>query len=233
MLFTAHNRLAFTRASFEALVQNTNWQLVNRLIVTDDRSRDGTYEHLAAQIGCAPVPALLISERFGGPVAAMNCAFNRTQADAVAKIDNDVIVCPGWLEEMSLVLAANPTLDVLGMEPGFGEIYQGHPHGLRTWTHARWVGGVGLIRTRIFTRRRQLKMNDRWFGWTAFQRRYCRSAWITPDLPTFLLDHIPVEPWRTLAQKYIAKGWARHWDTYHEPGPAYYSWWLEQQAAAA
>lgn len=38
-------------------------------------------------------------------------------ADVVAKIDNDVIVPPGWLDACHAVMEAHPDLDLLGIEP--------------------------------------------------------------------------------------------------------------------
>ena len=46
VLFLAYNRLAFTQESFKALLENTDWQYVQRLSVYDDGSVDGTREWL-------------------------------------------------------------------------------------------------------------------------------------------------------------------------------------------
>jgi glycosyltransferase involved in cell wall biosynthesis len=231
IMYPAHNRLAFVQATFPALLANTNWELVDRLHITDDRSRDGTYEYLADAIRAVPVPVVLSSSRFSGPVAAMNHVLDRCEAEVLGKCDSDLIVCPGWLDVMLATLDANPNIDALGMEPGFGA-----PVALVTLErHAKpapFIGGVGLIRTRVFARRRPAQ-DKRFFGWTQFQRRHVRAAWITPDLPVFLLDHVPVEPWASLAQTYIAQGWSRKWAEYFEPSPAYYDWWVGRGAAVA
>lgn len=234
LLYTSHNRLEFTMASFDALAANTNWKLVNRLLVVDDDSKDGTYGFLAGAVRSIGCNASLAHGEFGGPVASMNHALDRSTADVLAKIDNDVIVCPGWLDEMSLALEANPGIDALGMEPGFGERFAGgHPAGLRSCAPARWIGGVGLIRTRVFARARP-KPDNRFFGWTRFQRERVRAAWITPDLPVFLLDHLPFDPWRSLTAKYVRNGWARSWDHVYPPEwSSYWSWWTKERAKVA
>lgn len=229
LVYTSHNRLAYTQASFEALLLNTNWNLVSRLYIQDDNSEDGTFQYLLDRFKAEPPCQARIAQRnFGGPVAALNDALNECGKDVVAKIDNDVIVCPGWLEHMLGVLQANPVIDALGMEPGFGD----HVAPLdkpRYPLRARWIGGIFLARASIFKTRPV--MNDRWFGMTHFWRKHT-TAWITPALPCFLLDHIPVEPWVSLAKEYVAKGWARPWEEYFEAPSPYWSWWVEQQVVA-
>lgn len=236
LLFTSHNRLEFTRLSFAALLENTNWEMVDRLHVCDDESRDGTYEFLAEAVREAPRPATLTRRSYKGSVAALAQTAPTVTGECLAKIDNDVIVCPGWLDVMLDVLSASPRLDALGMEPGFGARYS-MTFGLaekRVWKPARWIGGVGLFRTGIF-RGARLRQNDRYFGLTAFWRRYATTGWITPDLPVFLLDKLPFEPWRSLTQRYVAAGWSREWpeDLLYPPEMEPYWAWHFTHAAVS
>src|SRR5512144_2239047 len=125
LLYTTHNRKAFTEASLQALLQNTNWELVRRLHIADDRSRDGTYELLCAAARDIPVPVRLRQKHYGGSVNGLIEAAQSVTptTEILAKIDNDVIVSPGWLEAMLEALASDPAVDALGMEPGFAERY--------------------------------------------------------------------------------------------------------------
>ncbi len=234
LLFTAHNRLAFTQASFEALLEHTDWRLVDRLVVLDDASSDGTADWLAAEVanfdGRTGQRADFESARFGGPVAAMNHALDLDPCTVLAKIDSDVIVCPGWLDRMLDVLDEHPELDVLGMEPGFGGPVAPADE-VRGYLPARYVGGVGVIRTRVFDGKRPSAQN-RFFGWTKFQVDHVHAGWITPDLPMFLLDHLPFEPWRSLAAEYVERGWSRSWPAYPAGMEPYWSWWPLVEAVA-
>ncbi len=231
LLYVTHNRLEYARASFEALRKNTNWELVDRLHIRDDNSTDGTAEFLLAAIGDFPVAVELHIDNYGGPVAAMNDALDVCDASVLAKIDNDLIVCPRWLEVMLSTLMHYPNVNVLGMEPGFGGAVQPVDR-RRAARRASHVGGIGLFRTSIFRHRRP-RLDNRFFGWTQFQRQHARSAWIAPALPCFLLDHIDLEPWKTLAAYYIDQGWSRAWNEYYVAGPEYYGWWLRDQVAVA
>jgi GT2 family glycosyltransferase len=228
LVYVAHNRLQFTQATFGALRGNTNWDRVNRLHVTDDRSRDGTYEYLATAVRGMPGPTSLTSSRFGGPVAALNYALDHCETDVLVKVDNDLLVCPGWLDALLDVLDSAPQLDALGFEAGFGE-------GLapaaapRSFLDARYIGGIGAFRTRIFSRHRP-RPHERFFGLTEFWRRHARCGWVTPDLPCVLLDHLPFEPWRSLAESYVKRGWSRSWPAYPESMEPYWSWWTPSPA---
>lgn len=231
LLFTTHNRLEFTRASLAALVGNTDWSRISRLHVADDHSTDGTADLVAE--ACEVVPVEVVwHDQHRGPVQAMNAASDQLShgCKVLAKVDNDVVVCPGWLEAMLRVLRAAKGLHALGMEPGFGDPVA-PLDARRTWRAAPWIGGVGLIRTRVFARHRP-RPTGQFFGWTEFQRHHVKAGWVTPDLPVFLLDHLPFEPWRSLAASYVEAGWQREWPVYPDEMAGYWSWWQPAEVAA-
>ena len=95
ILFVAKNRQEVTLESSAALECNTNWKLVRGLRTWDDTAA-----------------------MFGSPAAVMNQVFREPGApDIIAKIDNDVIVPPGWLDACWRVMVEHPELDLLGIEP--------------------------------------------------------------------------------------------------------------------
>jgi len=236
-IYVSFNRIVYTRESFTALRENTDWSLVGTLYVFDDASTDGTAEWLREAIDGFPCPVRFHGEPFGGPVAAMNLYLDyrdewnqghgEAAPDVFAKVDNDFVVCPGWLDELLAVLDRHPDLDVLGTEPFVGGP-TAPPDPARTITPAPHVGGKGLIRSRIFDG--GVRMNaDGYQGWTQYQHQHeeISKAWITPDLPCFGLDQIPFEPWVSLAAEYVEKGWHRYWPPYH-PAGTYWTWWTPE-----
>lgn len=259
ILYVAFNRLEYTRESFRALIDHTDWSLVERLFVNDDGSTDGTWEHLCEAMESVPVPVL---RRFQGssrgPVAAMNwyldniseiacdaadhrkggcwrCGDTGTaKVETFAKIDNDMIVCPGWLGEMLAVMSANPGLDILGMEPMVGPAAAAPAS--RGFEDARWIGGKGLIRARAFELCRPTPSGRNGYqGFTQWQAAHPQvtKGWVRPELPVFGLDQLDFEPWRSLAVEYEEKGWARRWPAY-EPGMfGYWDWWLKADPSRA
>ena len=234
LLYVSYNRLEYTRQTFAALLEHTDWDEVNRLYVHDDGSTDGTADYIRDTLAVdCPVDYVFHDRRLGGPVAAMNwyldqhaewnTAHSEAAPDVFGKIDNDMIVCPGWLGEMTKVLTANPGLDILGMEPFIGVAAPAPAP--RTVTGARHIGGKGLIRVRAF---HMCKMQANGYqGFTQWQTGHpsVSKAWITPDLPVFGLDQLPFEPWLSLAADYVAKGWHRYWAPYDASAPRYWDWW--------
>lgn len=131
ILFLAKNRLEFTRESLAALKANTNWSLVRRLELWDDGSADETLNFLLAFRHETEIAGVRIEVIYGGgagsPAELMNRYVRMTDpaidpdehcaADVFAKIDNDTIVPPGWLDKCVAVMEAHPDLDLLGIEP--------------------------------------------------------------------------------------------------------------------
>jgi glycosyltransferase involved in cell wall biosynthesis len=233
ILFVTHNRRHYTQASLAALIENTDWSLVNTLHVFDDKSSDGTYELLDRVLDSADIgeaQAVLLQRAFGGPVAAMNHMLDRTDAEIFAKVDNDLILPPGWLPTMLTVMDNNPALDALGTEPGFASPLQ-PDYVTRGYQPAPHIGGQGLFRTKAFAKRRP-KPHDRYFGMTQFQRRYMKTGWVNPDIASFNLDHLPCEPWRSLAADYVREGWSRAWSVYTDAFAEYWDWWLNDRVVA-
>ena len=231
ILYPAKGRLLFTQHTFPALIENTNWGLVNRLFVYDDGSAKRDRHWLAKAAVQSGVNHKFKLTTFGSPVAVMNDYLDYTEADVVAKIDNDIVVCPGWLEAMLGVMEANPRLGLLGMEPGMGS--GGTAVGLPddwdgTYSHepCSHIGGVGLFRVATMKRYPRPHPNGR-FGGTEWQHKYKpKRSWITPDLQVFGLDRVPVKPWTDYSMDYTKAGVQRHWNTYPKEMRWYWEWQL-------
>ncbi len=225
VLYLAWNRLEMTKVSFATLRANTDWTLVDRLVIYDDGSKDGTREWLERAGADVPVPAFDFRRtKFRSPPATMNDAFALTEADIVAKIDNDIAVPKGWLNAMLGVMDGSPNLEALGMEAARtgSEFQRANGSRRHSWITGSHIGGVGLIRSDAI--RKPLRSNGR-YGWTEYQRRWnlCRG-WIVPDLPVLQLDLLPFEPWVSLADYYVSKRWARRWPAYDPLRPEWWEW---------
>jgi glycosyltransferase involved in cell wall biosynthesis len=229
ILYTAWNRLEFTKASFNLLARNTDWERVSRLVVYDDGSEDGTRRWLESRGRELPVAAFEVRE--GGwrsTGATMNDFVALTEAEAFVKIDNDIALPPGWLEALLWVAEGHPEYELIGMEAGWTGAYEYDPPPFRSITPTRHIGGVGLMRTRAFEVRRPIPLslgkNGR-AGFTIWQHRYhLKAGWVTPDLPVVQFDRIPEEPWASWARVYVERGWARSWDPYLPDMKPWWSW---------
>ncbi len=225
VLFVAWNRLEFTEFSYRMLVENTAWDRVSKLILYDDNSQDGTQTFLRDMSREAPVECEFWQNEYHSPPAVMNLYVSRSEADWFAKIDNDIVVPPGWLEAMQEVIDGSPTVELLGMEAGRGLPVTPEWDGIYRFEDGSHMGGVGLLKVDAFARRTKMKEGDGRFGFTEWQHEYTPvRGWINPDLPVVSLDRVPIEPWASLAERYVEKEWARPWGKYHERAD-YWEWW--------
>lgn len=245
ILYLAKGRPEFTAASFEALKCNTDWSKVRLLWVYTDGCDD------APLLGPGPYPSRVIDHRvYGGPVAIMNHYLSQSGAEFFVKIDNDVIVPPGWLEQCLSVMEAHPELDLLGIEPPAsrtpapwarpGEVVK-HPELVRyCLSGKKWesgyapcdsIGGIGLMRRSAFAAREPMKPHAQngVGGFTDWQLRHADvcKGWIVPPLSLFLLDRLPLQPWASLSKQYIAEGIQRPWTNYPASASRLWEWWLK------
>ena len=238
LLYVAWNRLDMTKASFQSVLDNTDWDLVRRLIVHDDGSTDGTAQYLSRVYKDAPVKrAEFDTVRLGGPVAAMNRYLARGGcADLFAKVDNDFVMPPGWLNALESVLYQYPFVDIVGTEPfvGLDTVPEGvdpadHEraisNGRHGYTLAAHIGGKGLIRTACFADRPMHADGRQGFTQWQHKNEDVTKAWITPDIKSFGLDQLPLEPWITWTERYVKQGWQRAWPKYAEASHDYWDWW--------
>lgn len=247
IVFPASSRPEFTAASLLALARNTNWALVRRLIIFTDGS--------PFYNGCVapppiPIEVLEYDKRpLGGPVAIMKAWLaDKEGADVMAKIDNDVIVPPGWLDEASGVMDHHPGLDILGLEPPLSRTAAPWARGKRPpapelnlpggaqranpgYATCDSIGGVGLMRRRAFATRAPMLPHSTYGGFTDWQQRHSDLVigWIVPPLDLFLLDRLPIEPWAALSRQYIAQGDQRPWSLYLPEDASLWQWWLDSQ----
>jgi GT2 family glycosyltransferase len=223
IMFPACNRLEFTRETFGALLANTDWTLVNELHVYDDGSVDGTRQWLAERMADVPCRSRLVDTRWGSPVMAMCQFIESATAPMLAKVDNDAMMPPGWLHDSLEVFGRHPHLDFLGIEALYPvDAQPGIP---RSFTPSPWISGLGLYRRHAFHASRPAAF-QKYYGleeWQQAQGTGLVKGWITPALPVFLLDRCPFEPWISLTERYIARGWMRPWFK-HDPECALWTW---------
>lgn len=258
IVYLAKGRPEFTRASLAALAENTNWNRVRGLIVYSD----GEEFTCPANFGS---PFFIDEEPRGGPVGVMNYHVKMTAEPLWCKLDNDVIVPPGWLDTCLATMDAHPELDLLGIEPPLSRTPAPWMAGKREpapecdanlWASAKMptyarcdsIGGIGLFRTRAWQGRPPMKPFATFGGFTDWQQRESgrvqmgkdnktgtplKIGWLVPPLKLFLLDRLPIEPWRTLSARYIEEKAQRYWTPYDvHTAKILAGWWLDAESPA-
>jgi hypothetical protein len=225
ILYLAKGRSEFTEASAGALLSNTDWGSVKSVhVYFDGGSRN---EPGARFVLKSPSETYFFYEPFGGPVAVMNDFLRNGGSPIFAKIDNDVIVPPGWLERCLDVMEAHPELGLLGIEPPSSTVRLDLSRRHGTYAEADSIGGVGLMRRSAFAGRDPMRPHSTYGGFTDWQLAHpeVKKGWICPPLNVFLLDRLPMEPWAGLSRKYIAGGEQRPWANYGPEDSALWDWW--------
>lgn len=243
LIYTAHNRLEFTQKTLQTLTDNTAWRLISSATIYDDASVDGTSAWLREFVACNPLWKYR-GGKFDSTVYAIRNTYCRGPGRYIAKIDNDTMVPPHWLEDCVKAMDATPSIDLLGIEaitkdstlPVLRDPVLDGLHVPRDILQTDHIGGIGIFRSSVFDRCGLPQMQSTAYnGFTEWQhsnKDRLHVGWLTPPLPVCLLDHVPFEPWASLTARYIEKGWMREgWGTYNEDERTrtLWSWWAPSE----
>ncbi len=85
------------------------------------------------------------------------------------------------------------------------------------------------MRFSAFQKHQDLGPNGAFFGFTEWQERHkdIKKGWLSPSLPVFLLDRMPMEPWRSFSKEYIERFGQRNWGPYDMGASAMWAWWQQ------
>lgn len=212
IIFPVLNRMEFTAVSLDSVASNTQCALVGKLIIVDGGSEDGSLEYVLRRSGMLPFPCEIVRIDEKHVVSAMLAGLCKSSTPIIAKIDNDMVMPPGWLEAGLDVMGRHPELWALGMHGLFG---RRDNIGNRTYECTSHIGGVGLFRREAWDG--LVPSVAPYFGWTEHQHRSpWGKGWIVPALKAFPMDGLPFEPYSGLSQTYIRKGWQRDNGMYDE-----------------
>jgi glycosyltransferase involved in cell wall biosynthesis len=220
LMFLAKNRLRFTQESFSWLRRNTNWDLIDNFVIYDDGSEDGTAEWLKEQ--ASRVGAEFRPTNFHSGLIAGNDFVSKSKADFVAKIDNDAMYPPNWLDLGLEVMQSHPELQMLGLE------YMGIPGDLPySYYEVADADGLWIARGEIFRNGSLPAVTDVYFGMHPWvMNNGIKSGRLKPSIPVFLLDRLPMEPWCSLSREYTDRGWQRTFPSY-EPNMSHLWDWCQ------
>ena len=135
-----------------------------------------------------------------GPVRPINRFWERSTAEFVGKIDNDILVTPGWTEMMIDCLKAFPDVGVVGgwvasMDPKDAlEAGKLRTMFARGAIYVHHVGGNYIMRKKITEMLGGMREDQDIFAWSMYQENIKRRGWkIAYPYPTPLLENMDLD----------------------------------------
>lgn len=113
VIIPTHNKLPLTRLCMESLYCNTNYPHFE-LIVVDNSSQDGTGTYLESLEGVVPNLQIVLNDRNEGFARANNQGILRSSGDYVVLLNNDTILCRGWLRQLIRYLEQDAEIGMVG-----------------------------------------------------------------------------------------------------------------------
>ena len=115
VIITTCNRIGFLKATLDSFIANTDLSLIDNIIITDDRSTDGTREYLSGLRSLNNVTLVFPTARIG-LVPIFNEAFNLVTNDIICEFQDDVTFSENWLEGQLKLLEEFPGNFITGYD---------------------------------------------------------------------------------------------------------------------
>jgi len=112
VIIPVHNALGYTRQCLESIGRHTRPPY--QVIVVDNGSDDGTGEWLAEMMGAGWSLQVISNQENLGFVIAANQGLRATEAEWRVLLNNDTVVCAGWIEGMLFVLGLDERIGIVG-----------------------------------------------------------------------------------------------------------------------
>lgn len=217
IFYSTFNRLTFVRISFSALIQNTNWNLVNLLYIADDGSTDGTTEYLLEKRRQIPTKTIFIRKlkKESPNLCEVGKEFNRflklSKSYYVSRIDSDAVVPKEWIERFLKIMSKYS--DLYFLSNLYGLLFSKSKlkrKNLLGYYEVNAVGGVGLFRKEAFEQLGFPKIEERFlFNFQLNAKKFNMKSGFAfpPGEQIAILDWL--KEFESLANIYIKRGWAR------------------------
>ncbi|MEE4359570.1 MAG: glycosyltransferase family 2 protein [Desulfococcaceae bacterium] len=204
LLYITYNRIECTKQTLPKLLDSSEYPF--NLTIVDNASCDGTVQYLkeiTASYQDRQNINLQLNKHNQGLSVPTNIFWQKSAADLVGKIDNDIYVESGWLKKLVYAHEQIPELAVIGgfhfPENIFNEkkcrhnICQYNGVKIIRQTH---IGGNYLAKKEYISENGLLKepSSDKDFklgGWTAYQERLTKKGYIIAyHFPLIIFKHL-------------------------------------------
>ncbi len=122
IVLLVYNNLLYTKDCIESILKNTN--IPSRLIIVDNASEDEVRNYLKAVKPSDNVDiTLILNNTNEGYAKGMNIGIKESSAKFICLLNNDILVTPGWLNNMIEIADKNPNVGAINPESNnFGKV---------------------------------------------------------------------------------------------------------------
>jgi len=113
------NKIEFTRQCLDRIWRNTGGRIEYEVIVVDNASTDGTRHWFESAVEWPHPVRYVHNDQNIGYARANNAGARLSQAKSLLFLNNDTLVQPGWLAEMSRVARSSASIGVVGIKQLF------------------------------------------------------------------------------------------------------------------
>jgi len=108
IVLVTYNRLEYTKKTIGSLLNDKD---EFDLYIWDNASTDGTQAYLKDELKDPRIKEVFLSSANLGQTAAMNYFWGKCDTELVGKLDNDILVSPGWIR---ILTQAHKDIEMLG-----------------------------------------------------------------------------------------------------------------------
>lgn len=199
LVLVTHNRLDYTRKTLGSVLADDKSDF--ELYIWDNASSDETPDYLRS-IKDPRIKDIVLHNENLGPTVAMNRLWNRSNSEFVAKLDNDCLVTPGWLEVLTKAHRDVPEFGALAcwhfrLEDFDHKIadHKIRQYGGHTVFQHPFVCGTGfVIKRSTYQKLGPWPEGSRDIGTTDYFLRIARAGYINGWYYPFVLQHHMDDP---------------------------------------
>jgi len=188
ILYFTCNRLPYTQITLPALLESSS----NDFLVTivDNGSTDGTTDYLRS-LDHTKIKTIIMHRQNRGLVSPTRRFWRTSRAVYVGKIDNDILVSLGWIEELRNALECIPLPGVIGYCHFRPEDFNAAKVRAKTETingitfrRQPWIGGNYLAKRTMFMTHKGYHQSRRGFrkrilcGFNSYQQRLAKKGFL-------------------------------------------------------
>jgi len=191
------NRLEFTKQCFNALLQYTDFDLVQKIIVFDNFSEDGTFEFVK-KFNFPVIQGNFTNSNFC--INIFSNLYKNLSIKYLIKLDNDIVVKKNWLSVCS---------DFLKLHPETGTLFYCKRIGPHFPDRSKQHGGIFISPFHLIKKFGLFSASGKYPGCHHFHEFVSKHGYLRYSLPNLAIDISWSKENINLVKLYVSKNWMR------------------------